>query len=178
MNIITKISFLLITLLFTNAFASEFGGVTGLPIPRFVSLKSSETNLRKGPNYKFPVNWIYKQKGYPMQLIAEFENWRKLRDEDGSEGWVHENLISGIRHLYIARNNYKIKNEFYSAQKSELILFKYPDETSYPIARMQIGTLGKLKNCQKEWCKIKIANFSGWVLKQNTWGVLNDEIIK
>lgn len=179
MNILKNISLVIILCYCPSlAHGHELGPVTGLPIPRFVSLKSSEVNLRKGPNYKFPVEWNYKQKSYPMKLVAEFENWRKLRDEDGSEGWIHENLITGNRHAYVRSNIYKTKNQLYLNHKSELVLFRYPDENSYPIVRMQIGVIGKLKKCHKEWCKIKIQNTSGWVLKQNLWGVTPDEIIE
>jgi SH3-like domain-containing protein len=155
---------------------AEVGPVTGLPLPRFVSLKSSDTNLRKGPNVRFPISWHYQRKGYPMMLVAEFENWRKLKDFDGSEGWVHENLITGTRNVMIIANKYKTKNTMYLERKAELIIFMHPDENSYPMARAQIGVLAKLKKCQKEWCKVKVENYSGWILKANLWGVGTEEV--
>src|SRR6056297_510066 len=93
-----NITFLL-TLFYCINFANaiEIGKVSGKPLPRFASLKSSEVNLRKGPNVKYPIVWTYKRKGYPMKIIAEFENWRKLKDKNGDSGWVHINLLSNSR---------------------------------------------------------------------------------
>lgn len=178
MHILKILSFfLLFNFITTIALAREVGIVTGLPIPRFVVLKSSDTNLRKGPNVKFPIVWSYKRKGYPMQLVAEFENWRKLRDYDGAEGWIHENLITGARNVMFTANHYKTKKSMYLERNSELILFRYPDENSYPMARIQLGAIGKLRKCQKEWCNIRVENTTGWALKSNLWGVLEKEIL-
>lgn len=112
-----------------------------------------------------------------MMLVAEFENWRKLRDHDGAEGWVHENLITGVRNVMVVANNYKTKKPMYLEHNSELVIFRYPDENSYPMARAQLGVMGKLKKCQKEWCKIRIEDHTGWALKSNLWGVGADEVI-
>lgn len=165
------------TIAYATVVHATIGPVTGLPIPRFVVLKSADTNLRKGPNVKFPINWNYKRKGYPMMLVAEFENWRKLRDHDGAEGWAHENLITGVRNVMVIANNYKTKKPMYLEHNSELVIFRYPDENSYPMARAQLGVMGKLKKCQKEWCKIRIEDHTGWALKSNLWGVGADEVI-
>lgn len=154
------------------------GQVTGLKLPRFVSLKSAETNLRKGPGSRFPSKYVYHRKGYPMQVVAEFENWRKLRDHDGTEGWVHENLISGYRNALVISNAYRTANKVYNKSVGELVLFRYPDETSYPMLRMQIGAIGKIKKCKQEWCLMKTEKGSGWVLKSNIWGVLQDEVFE
>lgn len=177
MNILRILSLVLIIASSNIAYAKDVGSVTGMPIPRFVILKSGETNLRKGPNVKFPIAWTYKRKGYPMEVIAEFENWRKLRDQDGSEGWVHENLITGARHVMINDTQYKTDNPLYKQNPGELVLFRYPDETSYPMIRAQIGVMGKIKKCQKEWCKVKIENETAWTLKSNLWGVYPEEVI-
>lgn len=178
MNALLKISLLVGLLLTSNAsVAKEVGQVTGLPIPRFIILKSQETNLRKGPNVRFPIVWTYTRKGYPMEIVAEFENWRKIRDIDGVQGWIHENLITGTRNVAIIGQTYKSTSLSYKIKSNELILFRYPDETSYPISRAQFGVIGKLKQCQKEWCKVKFNDISAWVLKTNLWGVYPDEII-
>lgn len=176
MRILKGLSFLLIILLAALASASV-GPVTGLPLMRFITLKSADTNLRKGPNVKFPISWNYKRKGYPMMLIAEFESWRKLRDHDGAEGWVHENLITGTRNIMVLSNNYKTKKPMYLDRNSELVIFRYPDENSYPMARVQLGAIGKLKKCQKEWCKVRMDDHIGWALKSNLWGVHADEVL-
>lgn len=171
------ISLLLLTLLSLSAVA-EVGPVTGLPMPRFVSLKSNETNLRKGPNVKYPISWTYKLKGYPLEVVAEFENWRKLRDHDGSEGWVHENLITGSRSVYIKSNCYLTRPGNYPIVDNEIILFRYPDEQSYPMIRAEVGVIAKLKSCNEDWCKVRIEDVSGWIRKANLWGVYDNEVIK
>ena len=158
--------------------ASDTGTVTGLPLPRFVSFKFSETNLRKGPNTSYPITWVYKQKGYPMELIEEFENWRKIRDVEGNEGWVHENLISGNRSVIINNNQYLRSNGMYSELNRELVLFRYPDEDSYPMLRAELGVIAKVKKCDEVWCKIKIEDVTAWARKENLWGVYSEEIIK
>ncbi|MCE2993086.1 MAG: SH3 domain-containing protein [Alphaproteobacteria bacterium] len=178
MRILRIISLLILSFSIAyGAFAKESGSSTGRSIPRFIILKSNETNLRKGPNVRFPIVQTYKRKGYPMEVIAEFENWRKLRDRDGMEGWVHENLITGTRNAVISDNKYKSTSLTYKINDKELILFRYPDETSYPISRVEFGSIGKLKKCQKEWCKIKFNEVTAWALKSNLWGVYSDEII-
>ncbi len=167
----------LVILFSFNCFAGE-GAVTGLPVPRFVILKAHETNLRKGPHIKYPIAWTYKQRGYPMQVVAEFENWRKLKDLDGSEGWVHENLINGVRNAVITKNELKRTDFPYNIPANESIIFLHPDEYSYPVARAQIGAIGKVKKCHQDWCQIKFSSAVGWVRKTNIWGVFEDELIK
>jgi SH3-like domain-containing protein len=176
--IITKIFKIiaLIILISVSCPAKEIGSATGLPLPRFVTLKSGEVNLRKGPNMKYPIVWTYKSKGYPIEVVAEFENWRKLRDQDGSEGWTHENLISGNRNAVI-NNNYYINKPNYTGNNNELIIFRYPDESSYPMVRIEFGVIVGLKKCQVDWCKVKVNDITGWVNKKNLWGVYPDEII-
>lgn len=162
--------------LLTNiSYSAEVGQSTGLPIPRFISLKFNETNLRKGPNSKYPIVLIYKVKSYPMEVTAEFENWRRIRDIDGVEGWVHENLISGSRNAIINGSNYLTPESEFTKNTRELFIFRYPDENSYPMARAEIGVIVKLTSCKEQWCKIKVENISGWVRKINLWGVYAEE---
>lgn len=169
---------LFVCLIANNSFASEVGQVTGLPIPRFVTFKSSETNLRKGPNVKYPIVWNYKQKSYPMEIIAEFENWRKLRDIDGEEGWVHVNLITGARKAMIKDNKYKVSDPKLAERNRELVLFRYPDEDSFPMLRVELGVLATVKSCNHEWCKLKLDDVTAWARKENLWGVYPEEIIE
>lgn len=169
---------ILLSLITYHSFASEIGQVSGLPIPRFVSLKSSETNLRKGPNVRYPIVWSYQQKGYPMEIIAEFENWRKLRDIDGEEGWVHVNLVNGIRNFIINKNSYTNPLPEYTERNRELVVFRYPDENSFPMIRAELGVIGNIKSCNPEWCKVKIEEHIGWVKKENIWGVYPEEVIE
>lgn len=157
----------------------EYGKSTGLPLPRFVSLKSRETNWRNGPGYRYPIKWVYSQRGYPVQVIAEFDSWRKVRDVDGEDGWVHEALISGQRHVVIIANHGQKAGDSAKGQdNSQLKLYRKPDESSYPIAKLEMGVLAKLKKCQEHWCRIEASGYYGWARKENLWGVMPDEISK
>ena len=174
------LKFFTIIILFSSSFcfASEKGLVTGLPVPRFVSLKSSNVNFRSGHCKKFSIKYVYNRKGYPLELIAEHDEWRKLRDIDGVTGWVHQNLVSGVRNGVVIANHYEIENELFKKQNSELIIFRHPDESAYPMARMQFGSIVKLIKCRQDlWCKVKHAEVVGWVKKNNLWGVYPDEIL-
>ncbi|MBS0235716.1 MAG: hypothetical protein JSS50_00075 [Proteobacteria bacterium] len=152
----------------------EYGKSTGLPVPRFVALKSRETNWRNGPGHRYPIKWVYSQRGYPVQVIAEFEGWRKIRDVDGEDGWVHEALISGQRNAVVIANHGQVNAE----ANSQLIIYRKPDESSYPIAKLEFGVIVKLKKCQEKWCKVEAAGYNGWARRENLWGVMPDEIIK
>lgn len=155
----------------------ELGKSTGLALPRFVIFKSSETNWRNGPGSRYPIKWVYNERGYPVQIIAEFDNWRKVRDRDGEDGWVHEALISGNRNAVIIDNIILGDGKKPAVRDNELIIFRKPDEKSYPIARVEFGVIGKIKQCKLEWCRLEIGGHKGWVRKQNLWGVMPDEII-
>lgn len=152
------------------------GSVTNLPLPRFVSLKANEVNLRSGPSSNYPIKLNYRCKNYPLQVVAEFDTWRMLRDSDGSQGWVHSSLISGKRYAVIT-NNIVTSALPYTIPCGEAILFKAPEEQSYPIARIEIGAIVMLKRCDEHWCNVKVEEYQGWVQKANLWGVQNDELI-
>ncbi len=174
----TILSLAILSCTSNQSLAQTIGHVTKLPIPRFVSLKSSDVNLRKGPSTTFPIAWKYKCKGYPMLVTAEFEHWRQIEDKDGQRGWVHESFITGTRNVVAIKNTYHTKNTLYAKQKYELIVFRHPDETSYPMFRMQFGSMAKLKKCTNQWCYIKTSAGDGWARKHNLWGVLEHEEIK
>ncbi len=190
MWLIAKFIAVIVLLSITNASASEksddqkvvspkeIGKETGLPLPRFVTFKSNETNWRNGPGNRYPIKWVYNQRGYPVQVIAEFDNWRKVRDRDGEDGWVHEALISGHRNVIIIDNVILSIARQLPTKQDKLLLFRRPNEESYPMARIEIGVLAKVKKCTAEWCEIQTGGYKGWARKQNLWGVTPDEIIK
>ena len=168
---------LLAGLLPLNALAREVGKETGLPLPRFVVLKSNKSNLRNGAGIKNAIKWTYLKKGYPMEVVAEFENWRKLKDIDGTEGWINENLITGRRNVVIIGNKFELNVDKYKLKQQEMVLLRYPDENSHPIVKAELGVIGNIKKCDREWCKIKIEEYTGWIKKINLWGVYQEEII-
>lgn len=156
-------------------FAAEFGRQTGLPIPRFVSLRANKVNLRTGPSERYPVIWVYQRRNYPMEVIAEFNNWRKLRDIDGAIGWVHENLIVGKQYAVIVNNKTVAASQFQEQLPAkQILLYRAPDESSYPLLRAEIGALGKILKCQVDWCQLQFDRHKGWIRKVNLWGVYPD----
>jgi SH3-like domain-containing protein len=153
------------------AFAAPGGAeaaTSGLPIPRFVSLKTDRVNVRGGPDKDHDVAFIYTRSGWPVEITAEFENWRRIRDSDGSEGWVYHSLLSGKRTAAV-----QLKS------KSALApLHAKPDAQSAVTAQLQVGVLGAVKHCNGTWCEIAGDNFDGWIEQHSLWGVYPDEKIE
>ena len=83
---------------------------TGLPLPRYVSLRAGEVNLRTGPGVQYPVDWVYLRQNLPMEIIAEYGTWRKVRDWQGTQGWVHQSMVSGLRTLIITGNTRTVRS--------------------------------------------------------------------
>ncbi len=154
----------------------EYGKVTGLSIPRFVALKSNLVNMRNGPADRYPIKWVYKKKWYPVQIVGEFDNWRKIRDFDGEDGWVHENLISGQRTAIVVDGDMEEVSN--GKKKKYLVMRRHGRVNAYPIAKLEPGVLVKLAKCNKEWCNINVEGKRGWVQQSKLWGVMQNETIK
>lgn len=145
--------------------AASSGPVSGLPMPRYVSLKSDHVNVRAGPTKDQDVSWIYTRAGLPVEVTAEFENWRRVRDSEGAEGWVYHSLLSGRRTAVITMK-----------KKDDLaILREQPDEDSAVAAKLQAGVIAQVKRCNSNWCHIAGSGFDGWIEQQRLWGVYADE---
>ncbi|GAB1717694.1 MAG: protein of unknown function DUF1058 [Nitrobacter sp.] len=140
---------------------------SGLPIPRYVSLKSDHVNVRAGPTKDNDVNWIYTKAGLPVEITAEFENWRRIRDSEGAEGWVYHSLLSGRRTAVVTM---KTKGDL-------ALLYTSADTRSAVAARLQAGVVAQVKHCAKGWCHIAGNGFDGWIQQQRLWGVYADENI-
>jgi SH3-like domain-containing protein len=141
------------------------GSVSGLPVPRFVSLKSDRVNVRSGPNKDQEVRWVYTRAGMPVEITAEFENWRRIRDWEGAEGWVYHSLLSGKRSAVVV-----------PTLKDDLVpLYESPDAKSPETARLQSGVLGQLKSCNGTWCQFVGKNFDGWIRQERLWGAYPNE---
>jgi SH3-like domain-containing protein len=141
------------------------GSVSGLPIPRFVSLKSDRVNARSGPNKDQEVRWVYTHAGMPVEVTAEFENWRRIRDWEGAEGWVYHSLLSGKRMATVVPKT-----------KDDLVpLFEKADVESPILARLQPGVLGALKSCNGNWCQFSGKGFDGYVRQERLWGAYPNE---
>ena len=131
---------------------------SGLKVPRIVSLKNSLTYMRSGPGKDFPVKFELRQKGYPLKVIAEFNNWRKIITFSKISGWVHTQLLSSFRTGLITRTTF---------------LKTIPSDSSNSIAKLLPNLLININRCSEKWCKIEILKkkkFVGWVQKANIWG--------
>ena len=142
--------------------AQERGQVTNLPIPRFVSVKTSEANVRRGPGLTHRIDWVFKRKDMPVEITAEYEHWRRIRDRDGAGGWVHYSLLSGVRTVIV--------------DEDLLDLRARPDETAPIKARLELGVIAHLEECNPDWCRLSAGGYRGWAHKTNLWGVAPDEI--
>ncbi len=135
------------------------------PLPRFASLDSGEINLRAGPGTDYPILWVYRRKGLPVEIVQEFENWRRIRDRDGTLGWVQRNLLSGRRMAQIVGETREIRAR--------------PEPDSRPIANLEAGVIAGLRECGiGPWCRIEIQDFSGWITRDALWGVRDGEIVE
>ncbi len=154
---------------------AETGVVTGLPIPRYVSLRSDKAKLRVGPGRQYKTPYLYECKNYPVKVIAEFDNWRKIEDIEGTKGWMHRSLLSGVSYAIIKDNKLVArKNLAYKINNNQGLIFEAPDENSVPIAKVEFGVVAKIIKCKSEWCKTSIKNFTGWIRKVNLWGVTDN----
>ena len=159
-------TFILIIFIPFFGFSQEIqkGQVTNLPIPRFVSLKAKEANARRGPSLSHRIDWIYKRQNMPLEIYAEYENWRRVRDFEGLGGWVHYTLLSGIRYVLI---------------KNELLEMRLlPSLESQVVAKVPQYNIATLDKCNKNWCRIIDDGYKGWVQKSGIWGVYANEAKK
>lgn len=152
--------FLLAAFLSCAAVAEEDADKT-LPLPRFVSLRSNEVNMRVGPGTRYPINWVYHREGLPVEIIQESDQWREIRDAEGTTGWVHKQMLQGKRTAVITG---KIA-----------VLRRTPDSKASPALRAEPGVIGKLITCEKEWCRLQIASRKGWVPKTSIFGAYKKE---
>ncbi|WP_424360397.1 SH3 domain-containing protein [Methylocystis parvus] len=158
----------LFALLFATAAQAQEpqkGPVSNLPIPRYVSLKSDRVNVREGPSKEHPTVWIYQRAGLPVEITAEFETWRKIRDSEGSEGWVLHSLLSGRRTALVA-----------PWKKEPQILTAGDHATA--VAKLGPGVVGNLRGCDGKWCRLVGPGFDGYMAQENLWGVYPGEKVE
>jgi SH3-like domain-containing protein len=133
-----------------------------LPIPRFASIKSNEVNARRGPTTKSAIEWIFIKKGEPIEIIAEYEQWREVRDFKNEGGWIHSSMLSGKRSIII--NSPK-----------EVGLTKTASPNSKAIAKLKPNVRCRLKECKLDYCRVSCNHYIGWLPKTLIWGVYKDE---
>ncbi|GKY88267.1 SH3 domain-containing protein [Sinisalibacter aestuarii] len=142
--------------------AVERGAVTNLPIPRFVSLKTGEGNVRRGPSLTHRIDWVFTRRGMPLEVIGEFGHWRQVRDRDGVGGWVHYTLLSGARTGLV--------------EADLAALYARADQSAPVNARLEAGVIVSIDKCAVDWCRVRVEGLKGWMVKSALWGVRADEV--
>ena len=158
-----------------QAAADEQAGGSGLPVPRFVSLKSDRVNVRKGPGTNYPIAWVFEKAGLPVEIVREYGIWRQVRDSDGAQGWVLQNLLSGRRTALVApweRATKKTTKAKPTAVRADA------SADSEVVAYAEAGTLAGLIACNKSWCQVSISDRRGYIAQNRLWGVYKDEAIE
>lgn len=151
---------------FAQSETDDGGDVTssGLPIPRFVSLKSDFVNVRVGPGKRYPISWVYRRAHLPVEIVEEFGHWRKVRDHEQDEGWIHKGLLSGQRTAFI--------------KDQRRPLYIAPDASSAVVMEAEPMVIGELVECDTSWCKLRILKRDGWIRHDYLWGLYPKERIK
>ncbi len=134
------------------------------PVPRFVSVRASEANVRAGPGERYPVNWKFIQPGVSVEIIGEWDVWRKIRDWEGQEGWIHSALLTTKRHVIVIGQT--------------RTLYRRADIAAPPVVRLEPGMVAEVEDCEPDWCRVEVRNYRGWLRRDEIWGVYPEEIIE
>ncbi len=142
------------------------GSNTGLPLPRFASLKTDEVNLRSGPGLRYPIEWVYKRRDLPVQIEREFEVWRLIADQEGVKGWVHQATLVGRRTFVVVGAEQTMRAD--------------AQDTASPVARLKPGVIGRLRACDATaaWCQVQVGEYRGWLKRDQVWGIYPGEAIQ
>lgn len=148
------------------------GPVSKLPLPRYVSLKTDRVNLREGPSKDHRTSWVFQRAGLPVEITAEFETWRRIRDSEGTEGWVLHSLLSGRRTALVT--------PVAKADSSPIPLHERADERVEILARLQAGVIVNVKQCTGAWCRVSVnspntRDVDGYIRQERLWGVYPNE---
>ncbi len=140
-------------------------GASGLPIPRFVSLKSDDVRVRRGPSSQYSVAWEYKTRGLPLEVVAELEQWRRIRDADGDEGWIRQDYLSGWRTVMVAP----------WSRGKHFTMRQLPRPDGKAVAELASGVVARVHECSGQWCRLTVGRYSGWMEQSLLWGVYAGE---
>lgn len=147
--------------------SAEDGGLprsTGLPIPRFVSLRSDKVFVRTGPGLRYPIKWVYQRENLPVEVVQEFDTWRKIRDMDGDEGWVHGSLVAARRFVVV-------KSEVGEGAD----LRDREDSSARKIAKLEDNVVAALKRCEGKVCEVETSGYEGWTDRKSLYGIYPQE---
>ena len=142
------------------------GTAAGLPIPRFVSLRTNPINLRTGPGVRYPVDWVYVRRHLPVEVIGEFDTWRRIRDHDGSEGWVHQSMLSGKRTAVVTGGPQVLKRS--------------GEDTAAVVATLEAGVIVNVQRCPATapFCRVEVDGVQGWLKRETLWGIYPGETVQ
>ncbi|WP_245779105.1 SH3 domain-containing protein [Albimonas pacifica] len=142
--------------------AEGVGPITGLPMPRFVSLKATKANVRRGPGMTHRVDWVFVRQGMPLEVIGEYGHWRRVRDPEGASGWLHYSMIRGNRTALVTAETADLRLE--------------PSPGAAVSARAERGVVFEIEACRRDWCEVEKDGVDGWAAKADLWGVGPEEI--
>ena len=152
----------LLLALLINAPARAVDEAADLKVPRFVSLHSDKVNLRTGPGRQYPIEWVLVKKDMPVEVIQQFEHWRRVREWDGTVGWVQEHMVDGRRYVIVAKGGVRP-------------MFQGPDPGTAAVARAEPGVMARLLECSGGMCRVEANDIAGWMRRSDLWGVYPDE---
>jgi SH3-like domain-containing protein len=155
--------------------ASPPAGMTGsgLPVPRFVSLKADRVNLRTGPGTEYPTTWVFRRAGLPLEVVSEFEAWRQVRDSEGTTGWVLQSFLSGRRTALVVP--WEVKPQ---APPPQVPVRHSDSESSRPVALVEAGVIANVHGCDGRWCSVSIDDYRGYLPQKDLWGIYEGEVVK
>ena len=141
------------------------GSNTGLPLPRFAALRSDEVNLRAGPGTRYPIEWIYKRRELPVEILREFEVWRLVQDPEGIKGWVHQATLTGRRSFMVTGADATLRHD--------------PQDNGAAVAILKPGVIGHVRSCvpASNWCQVQAGEYRGYLKRSQFWGTLPGEIV-
>ena len=148
-------------------------GQSGLPVPRFVSLKADKINLRSGPGTDYPTQWVFRRAGLPVEVIRESVGWRQVRDAEGTIGWVLATLLSGRRTALVTPWDVKA-----GGAAPQVALKDDDDDRATVVARVEAGVIANIRTCDGRWCEVSIADVRGYVEQKKLWGIYPNESVK
>lgn len=140
------------------------GAVTNLPLPRYVSLKGREGNVRRGPGMTHRIDWVFTTSGMPLRITAEYDRWRRVEDYQGMGGWMQFNLLSGVRTVLVTQDMAEFRDS--------------PEAGARVAFQAELGVIGRLLECNADWCRVNTDGEKGWILKSALWGVDPGEILE
>jgi SH3-like domain-containing protein len=150
------------------------GPVSGLPLPRYVSLKSDRVHVRQGPGLDYKVLWVFQRVGLPVEVIREYESWREIRDSEGATGWVLQSLLSGRRSGLVVQWDSKRGKE--AGQR--LAIHAGQRESSEAVAMVEPGVIANLLSCEGRWCHVAVGPVKGYIQRKSLWGVYENETLR